>query len=314
MKLLIFYLTNSERHFTFGNFVNLLNESTLKHLWKIIILTHGDNYDNDISFYKRILDNTNINHDEFKFDSNNNYLNKVIHSIKYAKDFNIPYMMKCDNDIFLRGRTLDYIINNLHLLDNSNNLTLGPTLTSGIPSIEYFIDDFLNRDEKKKLHDIFLQTEFTDLWGAKYTHHNKFTKNATEWNGREFLNNVKENTHYYKGIHPIRVNANAIKYLNTCILSNKEKYYEDRELSIIEDNISPYLCNSVFCIRTDIYESIIFNRGLYVDDFDEVPLNVYAWGHSMSHLFVKNGFAIHMCYNTIENNIAYEREFCSKFF
>ena len=85
-------------------------------------------------------------------------------------------------------------------------------------------------------------------------------------------------------------------------------------MSIIEDNISPYLCNSVFCIRTDIYETIINDKSLYVDDFDEVPLNKYAWNNSTTHLFVKNGFGIHMCYNTIPNNIAYEVNFCLKFF
>lgn len=310
MKLLIFYLTDMRRHFTFEHYVNLLNESKMKHMWKIIILTHED----DMMFYKDILNKTDIEHDEFRVDENNNYMNKVALSISYAKHFNIPYMMKCDNDIFIRGRTLDYMINNLHLLDESNNLTLGPTLSSGIPAVEYFTEDFLDINDRKRLYDIYLKTEFTDIWGATYTHHNKFTKNATEWNGREFFNDVKQNAHYYKGIHPIRINVDAIKYLNNLIVLNKEKYYEDKELSIIKDNISPYLCDSIFCIKRDTYEKIIYNLSLYVDHYDEVPLNRYAWANSMTHLFVKNGFGIHMCYNTINNNIEYEEDFCSKFF
>ena len=34
----------------------------------------------------------------------------------------------------------------------------------------------------------------------------------------------------------------------------------------------------------------------------------------MNHLFVKNGFAIHMYYNWKENHIDYEKKFCEDFF
>lgn len=307
MKLLIFYLTNEDRHFTFEEYVKLLNESTLKNVWEIIILSNS----NDLEFYRNSLNKTDMNHSEFYFDNHNNYLTKVNFAINYAKNKNICHMMKCDNDLFFRGRTLDYMIDNLHLLDS--NLTLGPVLSSGIPCIEYFTEQFLSNEERKTLHGLFLQTTFTDIWGATYTHHNKFTQ-STEWDGRGFLNDVKKNAHYYKGIHPIRVNINAQQYLNSCIINNKNKFYEDRELSIMEDNTSPYLCNSVFCIKTDVYEKIVNDRSLYVDDFEEVPLNRYAWNNSLTHLFVKNGYGIHMCYNTIPNNIAYEIDFCSTFF
>jgi hypothetical protein len=307
MKLLIFYLTNEARHFTFDKYITLLNESTLKNMWEIIILSDS----NDLDFYRNILNNTDINHSEFNFNHENNYLVKVNFAIHYAKNKNILHMMKCDNDVFFRGRTLDYMISNLHLLDS--NLTIGPVLSSGIPCVEYFMEQYLSDEEKEMLHSLFLQTRFTDIWGASYTHHNIFTE-APTWDGRGFLNDVKKNSHYYKGIHPIRVNINAQQYLNSCIINNKNKFYEDSELSIIEDNISPYLCNSVFCIKTDVYEKIVNDRSLYVDDFDEVPLNRYAWNNSLTHLFVKNGFGIHMCYNTIPNNVAYEIDFCSTFF
>ena len=310
MKIVLFYLTNSSRHFTFDKYVNFLNKSNFKNIWEIIVLSDNDNLD----FYKNILNNTNINHSEFNFDPHNNYLTKVNFAIKYANDKNIPYMMKCDNDIFFRGRTLDYIIENLNLLDDSKNLTIGPVLSSGIPCVEYFCKEFLNDEQCDTLHNIFLKTDFPNIWGATYTHHNKFTKEASSWDGRAFLNDVKQNSHYYKGIHPIRINIEAQQYLNSCIVDNKDKFYEDTTMSIIEDNVSPYLCNSVFCIRTDVYETIVNDKSLYVDDFDEVPLNKYAWNNSLSHLFVKNGLGIHMCYNTIPNNIAYEVDFCSKFF
>lgn len=310
MKLVIFYLTNQERHFTFEHYVRMINESRLKNLWEIIILANNDNLD----FYKGILNNTDIQHSEFLFAPDNNYLNKVNFAIQYAKERHIPYMMKCDNDVFIRGRTLDYMIDNLEALNDPKNLTIGPELSSGIPCVEYFSDDFLNETERAELQKRFLQTELTDIWGATYTHHNRFTTGATKWDGMGFFADVKKNAHHYKGIHPVRVNISAQQYLNSCIINNKGKFYENRDLSIIRDDTSPYLCNTIFCIRTDIYDKIVTDQSLYVDPFDEVPVNKYAWNNSAAHLFVRNGFGIHMCYNTIPNNRSYEFDFCSKFF
>ena len=60
--------------------------------------------------------------------------------------------------------------------------------------------------------------------------------------------------------------------------------------------------------------AIIWNQSLYVDAFEEVPLNKYAWINNMNHLFIKNGFAIHMYYNWKYNHMSYEEDFCNKFF
>ena len=89
---------------------------------------------------------------------------------------------------------------------------------------------------------------------------------------------------------------------------------EDYELDIIRNNDAPYLCNSIFCIRTDTYKKIVEDNTLYVDSYEEVPLNKYCWKNNMNHLFVKNGFAIHMYYNWKNNHINSEKIFCDAFF
>ena len=40
MQLLIFYLTDDRRHFTFPKFIEMLNSSLKKDQWKLLILTH----------------------------------------------------------------------------------------------------------------------------------------------------------------------------------------------------------------------------------------------------------------------------------
>jgi len=310
MALLIFYLTDNNRHFTFPHFVNMLNKSKKKKLWKLLILTHT----NDIDFYKKILETTDINSDYYNIDPNYNYLNKVKYAINYAENENFSYMMKCDNDIFLKSQTLDFIIDNLHLLNNNENLTLGPVLTSGIPGIEYFKEQFLDNETNLELNNLFLTTTFYDRDGVNYSILNKHSLEKTIWDKNEYFNSVKNLQHHYKGIHPIRINEQSLNFLNDYIVKNKDRFLMDYNLEIIENDNSPYLCNSIFAIRTDIYKTIVNDNHLYVDDFDEVPLNKYCWNNNMKHLFVKNGFAIHMYYNWRNNHIQDEKIFCNNFF
>jgi len=222
--------------------------------------------------------------------------------------------MKCDNDIFIKSQTLDYMIDNLHLLESGNHLTIGPVLTSGIPGVEYFKDEFLDDASKEFLDSLFLKTHFYNRDGATYNILNKHTISTTKWDKIKFFESVKEMPHYYKGIHPIRINEESLHFLNSYIINNKDRFMQPQKLSIIDNDSSAYLCNSVFCIKTDTYKKILFDKTLFVDDFDEVPLNKYAWKHNLNHLFVKNGFAIHMYYNWKPNHINYEQMFVNSFF
>ena len=92
-----------------------------------------------------------------------------------------------------------------------------------IDILDYIYAVLHSRTYREKYKE-FLKTDFPNIWGATYTHHNKFTKDATEWSGRNFLNDVKNNIHHYKGIHPIRINIEAQQYLNSCIVDNKDNY------------------------------------------------------------------------------------------
>lgn len=312
MKLLIFYLTDHRRHYTFPHFIEMLNKSQRKHLWKLLILTHS----NDLEFYNNKLSEYNdIHFNTVNVTQTNNYIVKVKHAIHYADTDKIPYVMKCDNDIFIKADTLDFMIDNLELLEDGRHLTIGPVLTSGIPGIEYFKEQFLDNDAKKYLGNLFLETVFCDdFCGGNYAYLNKNTIESREWKKEEFFENVKSMDHYYKGIHPIRVNEESLQYLNNYIIKNKSRFLEKKHLSMIMNDNSPYLCNSVFCIKTNTYKDIVYDEKLYVDPFEEVPLNKYSWMNNMNHLFVKNGFAIHMYYNWKSNHLEHEKQFCHDFF
>jgi len=310
MELLLFYLTDDRRHYTFPHFIEMIDKSIKKDKWKLLILTHS----NDSHFYVEHLNKCDILYDIVNVVYDNNYMEKVNAACSYAEQHDFPYMMKCDNDIFLKAQSLDYIIDNVHLLENGKHLTIGPVLTSGIPGIEYFKDQFLDEDAQNQIDHLFLKTHFYNRDGAIYDFLNKNTSGSNKWNKTEFFQDVNGMNHHYKGIHPIRINEESLQFLNTYIIQNKERFLQNNELSIIDDDNSPYLCDSIFCIKTNIYKTILSDSSLFVDGFDEVPLNKYAWNNGMNHLFVKNGFAIHMYYNWKSHHMEYEQDFCRQFF
>jgi SAM-dependent methyltransferase len=244
-----------------------------------------------------------------------NYIWKLRHGIDQATDRNIPYAMKCDNDVFITADTFDFMFENLDKLDSGEHLTLSPVLSSGIPTVEYFLDQFLEPDEAASVRNQFLQTKFTDNGLLRYSHLNKHTLEARTWNKEKFYEAVKNTVYPRRGIHPVRVNDDAIHTINKHIMDNKDKFYFPKEpLSIIYNDNSPYLCNSIFCIKTDTYRTVLYDHSLYEDLYDEMPLNKYAWNNSMNHLFVKNGFGIHMMYNWNKDYHEHEENFCHNFF
>jgi hypothetical protein len=317
MKLLISYLTNQKRHYTFRHFIELLDKSIHKDQWKLFILIDSDTS----TFYTEELKRVSIPNVEIQeFCYADNYIWKLRHSCDIAIQQNIPYMMKCDNDIFMTAPTFDFMFENLEKLagkDETNqnkHLTLGPVLSTGIPTVEYFMEQFMDHDAVATLRELFLQTEFVDRDHTKYKQLNAHTLYSEKWNKNEFFENLKNTVYPLRGVHPIRINDDAIQFVNQYVLNHKELFYQDWDKEIICDISAPYLCNSVFCIRTDMYHSILYDHKLFRDAYDEIPLNKYAWNHNMDHLFVKNGFAIHMYYNWNNNYIEKEKEFCQAFF
>jgi len=315
MKLLIFYLTSESRHYTFPHFINLLNQSKRKDQWTLCILTHS----NDSFFYQQIIETLNMSSVIVTVPTENNYMTKVKFACQYAEDKGFPYVMKCDNDIFFTSNTLDYMIDNLSILDNDKHLTLGPVLSSGIPTVEYFSKQFLNKEESNILENLYLQTNMYNPCpgdNEKYSYDslNKHTIQATEWNSSEFFKSVWNLNHLYKGIHPIRLNHNAIDYVNQYILNNKSKFFNSTPTKLITDDTSPYLCDTIFCIRTEKYKKIIYSDELFIDGYDEIPLNRYAVANGMNHVFTENGFGIHILYNWFSNIYQYEHQFCNIMF
>ena len=309
-NLLIFYLSANDRHFVFTKFIDELLSSEHRSRVKLLIV----NSTPDSEFYDSYLKDTDISyHFSYVPCPQDNYLPKVRHAIDYAKVNGYKYILKYDNDIIMPIYTLNFILNNLDVLEKDDVATVSPTITTGIPSVEYFIDDFIDSETSVQIRNEFKKCEFhvqpnvmdyrplnictienNGSWDYKYYFNvmNEFMDNLPDYGGgRTHYNYCK----FYKGIHPIR-HGFGNKIINDYIIKHKDKFFENKECTFIADT-APYLCDMCFVIKTSNYDDLINKENLIIDGCDEVPVNRFAWNHNKKHYIIKNGYTIHITYN-----------------
>ena len=292
INILSHYNRENFFEFIFNYLVKIKDEN--KKLIKIVI-----HQTNNPLFWNDVSNKLNTNNIETSLMGiGPDYMTKIFNSFKT----DCEYSCSMDDDILINNYLWDYIIENIDILSDDDNLFLAPLISNGIPSVDYFIEQFFDVDEKKELNDIFRSTTIPQgLWGVDYNSLNKHT-NSEEWIPNNFYDEVSKINHYYKGIHPIRVSYPAHLKLVHLIIKNFSKFEMNNNYELMSVK-RPYFCNSFYFIKTKTWEKINYDKSLICDGFDEVPLNMYKDRHNLNMIFVKNGFCIHMAYNTIGSHL-----------
>jgi hypothetical protein len=252
------------------------------------------NTSDDLKNYVNTLNEKGIETKAFLVQSGNNYMDKIYAAFNNSGE----YIISIDEDIFIPTNVWNYFISNVNVLDQPENLFLSPIITSGIPSVDLFEDNFLEEEEKEQLHKFYLKTNIPNVWGADYSSLNNHTINSNEWKCENFYNDVYKINHHYKGVHPVRFSYEAQEYLNNICIKKINKFSSINNFSL-KFLDRPYFCNSVFAVKKSDWENIIHNQSLFRDSFDEVPLNLYMLNNKLKMVFIENGIAVHPSYNTI---------------
>jgi len=305
-KIQINYLAhfNREKFFRFVRYylVNIKEEN------KKLITFHVHQSTNN-NFWKSVVDDLNKNEIEsYMVGTGSNYMKKITNSLNTECE----YSCSMDDDIILNNYLWDFLIENINVLDERKNLFLAPLISNGIPSTDYFIEDFMNDEDKKIIHDIYKNTYIPPVvWGADYSHLNDYKMTNDKWDFNKFYDGVYKINHYYKGIHPVRISKDGQTKLAEIIVNNFDKFKEkgNYKLDIVR---RPYFCNSFYFLRSDVWRDIILDSSLYRDPYDEVPLNLYKDKHDLNMVFVRNGYCIHMAYNSIAEQVQIQDYYYSK--
>lgn len=218
---------------------------------------------------------------------------------KLYRAFNFPseYTIKIDEDIFCSSETIDYMIDNCKNSIDSDSFILTPLLSTGIPTVDKFINQNFSQEEVAPINDIFKKVHFGHIWGSDYSSLNSCTINASTWSSENFFNTVRNLPTCFKGIHPVRLSAEAQILIHNTAMKNIGKLNKNN-LSISKCKF-PYICNSFFMIRTNEWRNVLDDKSRWVDLYDEVPLNLYMQQHNKSMSIVENSFVVHPSYNTI---------------
>lgn len=289
-KTLVFFLTANDRYFIFDKFIDEINkcsQDTKDNLFILIV-----NSSNDMTYYNDNLIKYNLNFECSHVPCpQSNYLPKVNYAINFANNNGFKYIFKCDNDVIIPAYTLDYIMSNITLLD-TKYLTLSPNISTGLPSVEYFIDEAFSHDEALTIRSEFNKCKFNRQVGV--FDYNILNNIDETWDYKQFFNSLKNINTYYKGTHPIR-HGFGNDLLNDLIIKYKTQIFEKKTCSIIEDD-PPYFANMCFFISTKTYNDLINNERLTINGCDDIPLNRYAWKYNLKHGIISYGYAIHIAY------------------
>jgi hypothetical protein len=227
-----------------------------------------------------------------------NYRAKLFRSFDFASD----YTIKLDEDIFCTAETIDYMIDNAPTAITDKNFILTPLLSTGIPTTDRFMSTNFSADEISDMGKLFTNVLFGQLWGGDYSPLNKHTIGQSDWIPSKFFETVETLQTCFKGIHPIRLSSQAQTKMNYYVMKNISKMTRT-DFHIVNVDY-PYICNSFFMIKTDVWKALLQDQSLWVDLYDEVPLNLYMKRNNKSMAIVENTFVVHPSYNTIGDSYA----------
>lgn len=223
---------------------------------------------------------------------NNSYFDKSV----YMSSLDTEYIIKCDEDIFLTTDAWNKFFGNLVNIDWNQTGCYVPLITSGIPNVEDFINYFMDKETQKYFREEFSKVKIPNLWGADYS-----TLEYDNLNYEGFFGKVRGISHYYKGIHPLRVSLYLQNFLVDFLINNENWKKVNIENNLVDFN-PVYFCNSVFLMPTSDYKDVIQGiiKGEYVaDGFDEVGLNQHIKKINKKFTMNINSVAAHPSYNTI---------------
>lgn len=234
-----------------------------------------------------------------------NYISKVEKVISLDH----PLSIKFDEDCVLTSEGWDRFFELVESM-NPDDLFCTGAISNGIPSCDHYVRNFIKPDEQHIINNMFSMTRFGYAGSVDYSPLNN-SQVFGEWNPSRFYDAVRTIRHHYLGVHPVRVNFIAARILNNMILNNLPSSMTPIKSKVIRDNQYPYFCNSFFGIRTSDWRTIVSSKHLFVDPYEEVPLNKY-WKETSRKMVMDTGIPIlHTMYNWSQN-WDYENELIEK--
>lgn len=233
-----------------------------------------------------------------------NYMSKV----RLGLDQDHEFLIKMDEDTVLTSDGWDRLFALTESMQD-NDLFCTGAISSGIPTCDLYIKNFLPK-YKTILDNMFSLTRYDfipALLHPPFGYGELHPAPSEEWNSDKFYEKVSALETYYKGIHPVRANFLASKFINDKILEDLPSTMKPIDSEIIRDSSKyPYFCNNIFGIRSKDWRELVDRHDLYVDAYDEVVLNKFK-KEKNKNMVIDTGIPIiHTLYNWLIEDPNYE--------
>lgn len=287
----------------------LKDRSDLQKKIKIVFACTGRN----LIALKNIKNTYSTLYDIDVFECDGEYTKKIDAILSYYLASQYEYFVKHDEDVFVSPPSWVALLDSApQVLAESKNLLLSVNLSTGIPSWSRFLGLFFTPKEQRLVAaKLALSALPNECWGNNYQYLNQQIAARDVWDEDAYWNDVNGLGYDYRGIHPVRLDIWYANYLNKKIISNYQNFLEhsvDHEVTKIDDR---YFCNSFFCMDYRQYRDIWNNKSLFVDPFDEVPINRYAVLNNLDICFIEDSLAIHIIYNSVYGQkVLIDDQFC----
>ncbi len=233
------------------------------------------------------------------------YPDKIEAIIKKYNPSHYTFFIKHDEDVLVSKNTwLTLLGQTSAVLSDEKNLLLTANLSTGIPSWYYFCNQFLASSLYQKLLRLLPFLKIAPrVWEQDYSAISEFQEKNLKWNEEQYWKIMNDLRTPLKGLHPVRVFLLLPFIINSYVASQYTKFQNTKVNNKIAKVSDRYLCNSFFIMKYSLYNKIFHDKSLYLDSYDELPINNYKHKTSTFFVFLKNSLAVHFLYNSVYDQI-----------
>lgn len=210
------------------------------------------------------------------------------------------FFIKHDEDLFLSPDSWKKILSLAHdELADDRHLLATVNLSTGIPTWRAFAETFFDNIFLKTIDNHLSHDSIPELvWNNRYDRVRAFMRHADPWKEDAYWEAVNSESYDYKGIHPIRLNLFYAKAINEAIIERYGDFRAAHAGASFTSVHNRYFCNSFFVMNYATYEKIFNDATLYVDLFDEVPINRYMKKTGSDFIVLDRSLGVHIMYNS----------------
>ena len=222
------------------------------------------------------------------------------------------YSVRIDDDIFISTPLWNFMLGTMdEVLSQERVHAYCPVFSTGLPSIDFFVEDFLSKADAETIGAMFKRDSVPARpWFPQcdYTHIQKAIERMDKWNPDLYWKEVLTHNTVFQSIHPIRFSTEANAFLTKCIFADFDKILKEQNYECIAISGMP---NSHWtCTRTAKWRRALSEFGAS-DPFDEMSMQCNDRKYGMSTVYIKRGFAIHPCHGYVPDREKIDEQYAS---